>query len=247
MSDEEAFLRAVCADPADDTVRLAFADFLQETGDATGTAWAELIRGQIGLAHAGGAPDEATAARVRVLNVPRWQAQWLARMGFQARPATTASGFGRVTFGDWVRGFPEGISGSAEELFANWAALERVPFTRLLVRSSTDGAVEDLTTRPELARLRELFLETTVYESLGERAFVALAGCPHLTGLRVLDAHSVVMTDRGAEALIASPHLTSVGGFAARTWVQHRELVAVSPELDRRLNARFARNRRDWK
>lgn len=44
MSDREAFLRAVAADPADDTVRLAFADWLDENGDP---ARAEFIRLQI--------------------------------------------------------------------------------------------------------------------------------------------------------------------------------------------------------
>ena len=44
MSDRDAFLRAIAADPADDTVRLAFADWLDEQGEADR---AEFIRLQI--------------------------------------------------------------------------------------------------------------------------------------------------------------------------------------------------------
>ena len=44
MGDADAFLRAVCATPADDTVRLVYADYLDEQGDS---ARAEFIRVQV--------------------------------------------------------------------------------------------------------------------------------------------------------------------------------------------------------
>jgi uncharacterized protein (TIGR02996 family) len=237
MNDEEALLNAICAQPDDDALRLVFADCLQESGDEVAAAWAELIRKQIELANAAGAPDEATVARVWVLNVPSWHVQWLARMGFRA-PG------GRVTFSDWVRGFPDGASATADELFANWEGLARVPLERLRMNSVTDAVVEKLVTRPELLRVRVLFLQSG--ECLGERTFRALADCPHLARLRMLDACSAALTDGAAEAMIASPHLAALGGFAARPVLLHRDRVTISPELDRRLHARFARNRRNW-
>lgn len=45
------FLAAILADPADDTPRLIYADWLEEHGDAAGRAQAELIRVQCRIAH----------------------------------------------------------------------------------------------------------------------------------------------------------------------------------------------------
>jgi uncharacterized protein (TIGR02996 family) len=47
MSDDAAFLRAIISEPADDTARLVYADFLEETGDPVQVARAEFIRTQI--------------------------------------------------------------------------------------------------------------------------------------------------------------------------------------------------------
>ena len=44
MSEYDSFLHAIVANPADDTVRLAFADWLDENGDTTR---AEFIRLQV--------------------------------------------------------------------------------------------------------------------------------------------------------------------------------------------------------
>jgi len=45
MTDRESFIRAICADPADRTLRLVYADWLEERGDPRG----EFIRVQIRL------------------------------------------------------------------------------------------------------------------------------------------------------------------------------------------------------
>ena len=47
MSDEAALLRAICANPNEDTPRLAFADYLDENGSADRAAF---IRAQVELA-----------------------------------------------------------------------------------------------------------------------------------------------------------------------------------------------------
>jgi uncharacterized protein (TIGR02996 family) len=54
MTDRDALMRAILDQPADDTPRLAFADWLEEHGGTAGAARAEFIRLQIALA--GGAP-----------------------------------------------------------------------------------------------------------------------------------------------------------------------------------------------
>ena len=58
MSEREGFLRAICAEPDDDTVRLAFADWLQEHGEPDR---AEFIRIQCGRTHL--PPSAENAAR----------------------------------------------------------------------------------------------------------------------------------------------------------------------------------------
>ena len=48
MTDDRAeLMRAVAADPGDDTVRLVFSDFLDESGAEDDAAWAKLIRAQV--------------------------------------------------------------------------------------------------------------------------------------------------------------------------------------------------------
>ncbi|MBY0456966.1 MAG: TIGR02996 domain-containing protein, partial [Gemmataceae bacterium] len=47
MTDERALLRAICADPDEDTPRLAYADFLDEHGRHDRAAF---VRGQVELA-----------------------------------------------------------------------------------------------------------------------------------------------------------------------------------------------------
>jgi uncharacterized protein (TIGR02996 family) len=55
VSDEAALLRAIRAEPDEDTPRLAYADWLDEHGGAAGAARAEFIRLQIQIASRGGA------------------------------------------------------------------------------------------------------------------------------------------------------------------------------------------------
>src|SRR5947209_4087839 len=50
MSDEQALLAAIWAGPHEDTPRLVYADWLQETGDPANVARAEFIRLQCELA-----------------------------------------------------------------------------------------------------------------------------------------------------------------------------------------------------
>jgi uncharacterized protein (TIGR02996 family) len=79
MSEEEAFLRAICENPDDDTARLVFADWLTEQGGAVNTAWANAIRAQIWLAH--GAIDAATTQQSRLFESGYGQTKMDERLG----------------------------------------------------------------------------------------------------------------------------------------------------------------------
>jgi uncharacterized protein (TIGR02996 family) len=235
MSDEDALLCAICENPDEDTPRLVFADFLQENGGKVGTAWAHFIRAQIELARLpGDTANETLAARVRLFDVPYWHAQWFGRLGLALQ---------FLSWRDWERGFPVRLTVNAEMRHLFWERLARVPFGSLTVRWATDDAVGELVTHPELARVRELQLESTGFynsDPLGERTFLALAACPHLTGLRSLDAHSAVLTDHCAEVLISAPHLANLGSFFVRRSYWHQHWLTVSDEVRERLNERFS-------
>jgi len=231
MTDEDALLHAICADPADDTARLVFADFLQECGGNVATAWAFFIRGQIELARLASGTAEATVARVRLLDVPFWHTQWIARLGFAER---------KLTWDSWVRGFPRHLSGASTELRQVWPQLSmRVPFESLTLSSASDADVEELLTRPEIGRVRELALTTDHHgQQLGDRAFLALAACKHLRNLKGLRMLSAVLTNRGAKALLDSPHLGELTTVHVSAWYSHRKSTVTSTVRER-LQRRF--------
>lgn len=80
MSDHVAFLRAIAADPADDTARLAYADFLEEAGDPAQVARAEFVRTQV-LAHTLHPNDPRRGeldARAAALFSEHWVGWWAA-------------------------------------------------------------------------------------------------------------------------------------------------------------------------
>lgn len=66
MTDEQAFLDALAADPADDTTRLVYADWLDDRGEA---AKAEYLRMVVGLVprYRTAGPDAAEATLVQNL------------------------------------------------------------------------------------------------------------------------------------------------------------------------------------
>ncbi len=233
MTDEDALLAAICATPADDTARLVFADYLQEHGGSVNAAWALFIRGQVELARAGESCDPTAAARVRLLDVPFWRARWWVRLRFADA---------RLACAEWVRGFPLSVSGSADLVRGAWPRLAaRVPFEKLEVTLATDADVEDLVARPGLDRVRDLFLRTDHMNQapLGDRAFLALAGCPALRGLRALAIEYAQATDVGVAAVLASPHLANLTTFSAITRQGRISRNMVSADLRLRLDRRF--------
>jgi uncharacterized protein (TIGR02996 family) len=72
MSEEQSFLDALAANPADDTTRLVYADWLDERGESAKSEYLRLIVGLVPL-YASGGPDPPEAARVHALaeHLPR--------------------------------------------------------------------------------------------------------------------------------------------------------------------------------
>jgi|GEM_PF-7105503 len=71
MHDEEDFLRVIISSPDEDTPRLVFADWLEETGDHDRAAF---IRLQIRQAQLEPGHPDATPAPARCARVPHWGA-----------------------------------------------------------------------------------------------------------------------------------------------------------------------------
>src|SRR4051794_20425595 len=102
MTDEKALLQYVLANPDDDTARLVYADCLQEAGEATRVARAELIRAQVALAKLPAEAPEAEelAARQNDL-LEQFGDEWRAVLG----PWAVQSAF--------ERGMIEAVAGAA--------------------------------------------------------------------------------------------------------------------------------------
>ncbi len=233
MNDEEALLAAICARPEEDTPRLAFADYLQELGGNVHNAWAYLIRAQVRLARDSGDDLAPTGQRVRQLNAPYWHSQWFARLGIPVE--------GRLNWGDWARGFPVGVTASPESLRLAWPRIaQSIPFTTLGLTGTTEADVRDLTLQPELARVRELHLNTDYNQpALAEFAFQSLAACPFLRGLRRLRISSGVLSDTTATAVLDSPHLTGLQVLRVASWPNQRVGSVLSFVTRVRLETRF--------
>jgi uncharacterized protein (TIGR02996 family) len=172
MNQEDAFLRAICENPDDDTPRLVYADWLEEHGD---TARAEFIRVQIELERKE-ADDPATAPlRTRAEDLLRgrrdtWRQElpaW-ARLGARFR-----------------RGFVAEWCGTAAPFLRGAAGLFRkAPVQRLALWGLGDDSLTRLAELPQLGRVVDLNLQLNGCSPMGVRTLCAsrfLGGLAHLT------------------------------------------------------------------
>jgi uncharacterized protein (TIGR02996 family) len=222
VSDEDALLAAICADPADDTVRLAFADFLQERGGAVEGAWAMFIRAHLRLST--GVEAAGDGAIVQRLSKDYWLKQFAKRLGFP-----TESG---VLLEEWERGFPNKLDADYPVAKERWALLvERVPFRQLRLGGMEDEAVEDLVTWPRLERLTALDLNTwdgtLVTRTLSQRGVAALTKCSTLRDLESLEVRFLDVTERVANLFLKSRCLSGLQNLALHTHEEPDERAAA--------------------
>lgn len=229
-TDERAFLDAICDQPADDTARLVYADWLTENGQPDR---GEFIRAEIELANTP-PTTEADERRRRVLLdrraglLKRHGAVWLAPF----LPFAKESAF--------VRGFVQSVEVPANTFIQQaekWFALTpltRVKFSPCYVWDRPGGSyrwwVEPLFASPHLSRLEALDLESLEltaediklltgrdlsrlrelvlrWNSIRTPGATAVASSPHVPNLEVLDLRSNGITDAGARAMAESQHL----------------------------------------
>ncbi len=222
MSDRDALLAAILAHPDEDTPRLAFADYLDEHGDAPR---AEFIRVQIELVRLREAEADLpehfgryystslpaywrrphdTPERVALL---KREAELLDAHDSEWRKGLPKYADNAVTGAD-VR-FRRGFVGHAtvpvgkfmKEPAGLWGSH---PVESILLRYAGGHDRRKVATCAPLAALRELRL----IDGEGDGTTLApYAESPHLAGLRTLGLSHFGLTNDGAEALARSPHL----------------------------------------
>jgi uncharacterized protein (TIGR02996 family) len=187
----DAFLRDIRDNPDDDTMRLIYADWLDEQGDPRG----EFIHVQMRLA---GALPATTSSALRQ------REQELLR-----RHAVGWVGGKMSRLRRWVfrRGFLDEIELRADHFLADFGELlDREPVRCVRLRWAT-GSIAAISASPRLRTLRELDLSRCY---LNDATAEVLAGSPHLDRLHALGLRSNFIRQRGAEALARSASLSRV-------------------------------------
>jgi len=199
MTHDDAFLQAIIENPDDDSLRLIYADFLDEHGQSDRAAF---IRVQCTLACL---PEddprreelEATERALLATHADSWARQ----LNLEAR---------RVTF---RRGFPEEVSTDARTLLASGREWFRLAPLRHLTAEGYQGnqlgpeGTRTVASWPQLVRLLSLRLPEN---GIGDAGAAALAASPNVVGLEVLDLGNDHISGEGASALATSPNLAGL-------------------------------------
>ncbi len=219
MNDEAALLAAIAANPDDDTVRLAYADFLDEQGGEVNAARAEFIRLHIRAARPDSDAPEAVEVRRRLGQLLcLWDLIWVKEMpegfrylsgyrrGFAYRAAALASAVPAA--GDDPRLLL--IEEFELDLDAPPSRIRQVIpdrlFSRLVtlrVKSPPGMGLGDvrMLAESEFPRLESLSLERVTIGDLGIKAICDSGAFPRLRRLN-LDQNDI--TDEGGRTLLQS-------------------------------------------
>jgi uncharacterized protein (TIGR02996 family) len=192
MFDDDTFLAAVLEEPDNDTLRLIYADWLDEKGQVRG----EFIRIQCAKAKA--ADDDPS--------LPIWEARERELLGKHevdwVRPI-------RYLIDAWEfhRGFVEQVTMRPG---AKWSeVLELAPIRHIHFYQRAHATLQEvrvLAQSPGLKRLLTLKLNTD--RGIRDDSVAVLACCPHLSGLLGLDLSDNWIHNEGARLLAESPYLS---------------------------------------
>jgi uncharacterized protein (TIGR02996 family) len=239
-ADRDALLAAICAQPDEDTPRLAFADWCDENGDP---ARAEFIRLQFKAErYAEHTPERLDIDEHASALLEQNRGEWI-----DGVPDWALDPQWPPTIGDFCHGFLDRIAATAENVLTHSNDLfAAAPVRKAEIRLIRDGGLT-LASSPALARLSKVelaFAETpidlpaflnspylsqltelslrlvgpphtgasfwTSQPMLDDAGAIALAGCAGLSGLKSLDVAVGHIGPRGVAALARSPHLDGV-------------------------------------
>jgi uncharacterized protein (TIGR02996 family) len=192
-----AFLQDVREHPEDDTPRLILADWLDDFGDATDQARAELIRLQCRLAQLGKAPA-ALRQRQRDLQ-EKYAADWLGPLAQLADHWRFERGLVHIAL-EGLRCFSPGLIDLVRTETYAWVE-------GLTLLNLTGGAINPLVQQPILRGLRSL---TVAEGRIGDLGIGLLTRSSYLAGLSELHLGHCSLTGTGVQALAGSGHLASL-------------------------------------
>jgi uncharacterized protein (TIGR02996 family) len=178
MSPDNPFLRALIAQPDDDTLRLALADWLDENEDP---ARAEFIRAQIELARGVEERERRNLLekRQRELLIEH-EREWV-------RPLAEVLGIAPGEWGGWLfrRGFVEYFHLPAPAVNRHGEKLSRLtPVRELFLMPCTSASAVTLCKKPWLWSVTALYISRSLLNANAVRALIA---CPYFECLRRLD------------------------------------------------------------
>jgi uncharacterized protein (TIGR02996 family) len=225
MTQDQAFLQAIIQNPDDDSLRLIFADWLDERGDPRG----EFIRVQCQLANlpSGDPRLPELEAREKEL-LAKYSPVWVQELHLDPRSVTFRRGFVEEIETDadlflqraaeWFRLTPlkhlliQGYQGNQlgpEEArtVASWSQLTRLQSLRLPENRVGDAGAEALALSPHVSGLLVLDLGNNY---IGEEGTAALARSPYLVGLKELYLDYNHIGVAGARALVRSPYMVDL-------------------------------------
>jgi len=234
--DELAFLRSITADPSDDTVRLVYADWLEEHGKSER---AEFIRVQIELSQIDEAHDRWDALKLRetelfTANQKVWEDEILERFsGFRLRDTWDVS--------IYRRGFPHRVYIISVRPFLLEADrfLERVPAEEVILRWTHDYDLEEEDDQfGELLESSQVVYLTglkTVGRGYALEGIQRLLQSDHAPNLRQLDTHDCDYYGTAIAEVIAEAHqlngLESLDLAGNQIQDEGLRLIAESPHL----------------
>lgn len=220
MTDRDALYRAIIANPAEDTPRFVFADWLEEHDEPE---HAEFIR--IGCQLEANTPDHPDYAEwlTRQDELTCWLATHT-----EVEKLKFAAGLGVSDGEGWWRhtrrGFPRNLdfdgthtsnTGTAaiRALAASLEkAFEKLPTRWLAVRFITNDQLAELLRQPVLSQLDALTLQLYADGEPNDEAAQLVAACPHLKNLRGFHV-AFDFGEVGAEALSRSEYLQQLERF----------------------------------
>jgi len=160
MSDEKALLGAIWEHPHEDTPRVVYADWLQETGDPANVAWAEFIRLQCQYELLDGddpqfLPKQKAARKL----LKKWEDHWWLRLPHAKEMKWWYTQPWRDELDYWYRGFPRPLEDTHiqfEQLFSLPESEMRAVPTRSFMTNYTLSRLDDLLAWQHLDRLDTL-------------------------------------------------------------------------------------------
>jgi uncharacterized protein (TIGR02996 family) len=207
MSDA-AFIEAIREQPADDTVRLIYADWLMDRNDPDQVARGEFIRIQVDRGpHRPSvwiASQRLREQELATAHLDRWLAPLRDTLGpdtppwmIKPNPAHACTRF--------VRGFIRDFHFSAKTYLAHAETLRRLTPVPSLIVSTLEDAYEDFLLSPLLDEIESLNLHDYYRRPLDPEGMRLLAGSPHLNRLTELKAWNSHLGDAGTVRLASAP------------------------------------------